>query len=68
MTLIDYFIAKDDAEAAQVGTGTSGPELYGFDTLYAKGIDPCVALGTLESSLLTVPSTKSVLTRATVIS
>ncbi|MDL4773164.1 hypothetical protein [Actinomadura xylanilytica] len=49
--IIEYYIAKDDAEAACVEPGMGGPERQGFDTLSAKSIDPCVALGTLESIL-----------------
>jgi hypothetical protein len=49
--LIDYFIARDDAEAARVEPGMGGPEACGFAALPAKGIDPAVAAGTLESIL-----------------
>jgi hypothetical protein len=49
MPLIDYFVAADDTVAARVVAGSGGPESIGFDTLYAKGIDPAVTLGTLES-------------------
>lgn len=55
MTLIDYFVAADDADACRVEPGSGGPEAYGFATLPAKGIDPCVAAGTLESLLTGAP-------------
>lgn len=49
MTLIDYFVAADDADACRVEPGNGGPEAYGFMVLPAKGVDPCVAAGTLET-------------------
>jgi hypothetical protein len=49
--LIDYFAAADDAVAATVMDVEGGPEAAGFETVYAKGIDPYVTLGTLESIL-----------------
>ena len=49
MPLIDYFIASNDADAVRVLPGSGGPAALGFDTLPAKGIDPAVALGNLES-------------------
>jgi hypothetical protein len=51
MTLIDYFVAVDDADACRVEPGNGGPEAYGFMVLPAKGVDPCVAAGTLETLL-----------------
>lgn len=49
--LIDYFVAADDASAAAVLDTTGGPQVAGLETLPAKGIDPSVALGGLESIL-----------------
>ena len=51
MPLIDYFTAVDDAHAAQVLPDHGGPAELGFATLEAKGVDPAVALGQLESIL-----------------
>ena len=45
----DYFIASDDVDAVRVISGSGGPGALGFETFPAKGIDPAVALGTLES-------------------
>jgi hypothetical protein len=47
--LIDYFIASNDADALRVLTGSGGPAALRFETFPAKGVDPAVALGTLES-------------------
>jgi hypothetical protein len=55
MPLIDYFIAADDTDAARVEPGFGGPEAYGFRTLPAKGVDPCVTLANLESILTERP-------------
>jgi len=47
--LIEYFAAADDALAAQMLTGPGDPTAAGLDTVAAKGIDPAVVLGKLES-------------------
>jgi len=47
--LIEYFTASTDADAARVLPGSGGPAALGFDTVPAKGIDPAVVLGNLES-------------------
>ena len=49
MPLIEYFAAADDADAARVLTEPGGPAATGFDAVAAKGIDPAVVLGNLES-------------------
>ncbi len=51
MPLIDYFVAPDDATAATALDVAGGPGAAGFATLPAKGIDPSVTLGKLESLL-----------------
>lgn len=51
MALIDYFIARDDAEAASVTPNAGGPRSDGFTTLYAQVVDPFEGLMALESIL-----------------
>ncbi len=55
MPLIDYFTAPSDTDAARVHLGSGGPATLGFDTVSAKGIDPAVALGNLESIMTDRP-------------
>lgn len=55
MPLIDYFAAANDTDAARVLPESGGPAAFGFDTFSAKGIDPAVALGKLESIMTDRP-------------
>src|SRR6476469_2753700 len=49
MPIIDYFTAPDDKTAEHAIA--DGPEALGCPTLPAKGIDPSIAAGELESLL-----------------
>jgi len=55
MPLIDYFTASSDADAERVLPGSGGPAALGFDTVPARGIDPAVVLGNLESIITDRP-------------
>src|SRR4051812_36377619 len=55
MPLMDYFSATDDTDAARVVPGSGGPAALGVAAFQTKGIDPAVALGTLESILTARP-------------
>ena len=46
--LTDYFIARDDADAARAHKSTGGPKGLGFETAEWKSIDPVVTLATLD--------------------
>jgi hypothetical protein len=51
MPLVDYFVAPTDATAVRAMDVVGGPQFAGFETVPAKGIDPIVVLGNLESIL-----------------
>ena len=46
--LTDYFIARDDRDAARAHKSTGGPKGLGFETAQWKTIDPVVTLATLD--------------------
>jgi hypothetical protein len=46
----DYFAAPSDAAAARVA-GAADPEKAGFQTVFAKNLDPVIVIGRLESVL-----------------
>jgi len=46
--LTDYFIARDDADAARAHKSTGGPKGLGFETAEWKSVDPVVTLATLD--------------------
>jgi hypothetical protein len=46
--LTEYFIARDDADAARAHTSPTGPKLAGFETTEWKSIDPVVCLAMLD--------------------
>ncbi len=52
MPFVDYFIAADDTSASLAIDAPGGPESGGYETIDAKGVDPLVVLGNLESILL----------------
>ena len=46
--LTDYFIARDDRDAARAHKSTGGPKGLGFETAEWKSVDPVVTLATLD--------------------
>jgi hypothetical protein len=46
--LTDYFVARDDRDAARAHTTVGGPRELGFKTAQWKGIDPLITLAVLD--------------------
>ena len=46
--LTDYFIAKNDSDAARAHTSPGGPKRAGFPTAEWKSIDPVVCMAALD--------------------
>jgi len=46
--LTDYFIARDDTDAARAHKSTAGPKGLGFETAQWKSVDPVVTLAMLD--------------------
>jgi hypothetical protein len=46
--LTDYFVARDDQDAARAHAAIAGPKKLGFKTAEWKSIDPAVNLAVLE--------------------
>jgi hypothetical protein len=49
--LTDYFIAKNDSDAARAHTSPGGPKRAGFPTAEWKSIDPVVCMAALDEAV-----------------